>query len=221
MTPRAVVFDLWETLVPWPLDLSEELRRAWAQHLGTTVERIDAFWYGDPDAYRLRETSSLAVALEALRDSVGATGEIGALADARVALARRALDPAPEVLDTMRELRERGLSVGVISNCTEDVALVWPESPFAPLVDYAVFSATAGCMKPDARIYELVCEGLGTDAAECLFVGDGANDELAGAARAGMTPVLVAPGGVARWEALHGWDGHRIERIPDVLRLLA
>ena len=221
MTPRAVVFDLWETLVSWPVELSDELRRGWAAELGTTVERIDAFWYGDPDAYRLRETSRLAVALEALRDSVGGNGDVAALADARVALARRALSPAPEVLDTLRELRDRGFLVGLISNCTEDVAIVWPESPFAPLVDYAVFSATAGCMKPDPQIYALVCEGLGVDAADCLFVGDGANDELAGAARAGMTPVLLARDGVVRWEPLESWEGRRIERIPDVLRLVA
>jgi putative hydrolase of the HAD superfamily len=221
MTPRAVVFDLWETLVSWPADLSEELRLGWAKELGTTVERIDAFWFGDPDSYRVRETSPLSVVLEALRDSVGAVGEVAALAETRVALARRALDPAPEVLDTMRALRERGLLVGLVSNCTEDVAVVWPDTPFAPLVDYAVFSATAGCIKPDPEIYALVCEGLGVDASDCLFVGDGANDELAGAARAGMTPVLVARDGVVRWEALHGWDGHRIERIPDVLRLVA
>lgn len=221
MTPRAVVFDLWETLVSWPVDLSDELRRGWAETLGTTVERIDAFWYGDPDSYRLRETSPLAVALEALRDSVGGNGDVAALADARVALARRALSPAPEVLDTMQELRDRRLRIGLISNCTEDVAMVWPESPFAPLVDYAVFSASAGCMKPDPRIYALVCDGLGVDASDCLFVGDGANDELAGAARAGMTPVLLVRDGVVRWEPLQDWQGHRIERIPDVLRLLA
>jgi putative hydrolase of the HAD superfamily len=221
MTPRAVVFDLWETLVSWPVELSDELRRGWAAELQTTVERIDAFWYGNPNSYRLRETSPLAVALEALRDSVGGNGDVTALADARVALARRALSPAPEVLDTMGELRKRRILVGLISNCTEDVAMVWPDSPFGPLVDYAVFSATAGCMKPDPQIYALVCEGLGVEAEDCLFVGDGANDELAGAARAGMTPVLLARDGIVRWEPLESWEGHRIERIQDVLRLVA
>jgi putative hydrolase of the HAD superfamily len=220
VTPRAVVFDLWETLVPWPLDESERLRRSWAELLGTTVDRIDAFWYGDPDAYRLRETSPLGVALEALRDSVGGSGDVEALMEARVALARRALRPTEEVQETLRELRARGFRVGLISNCTEDVAMVWHEGVLGALVDEAIFSATAACMKPDARIYRLVCDGLGVEPGECLFVGDGANDELAGAARSGMSPVLFAPGGVPRWETLVDWQGVRIERIPDVLRLV-
>ena len=75
-------------------------------------------------------------------------------------------------------------------------------------------------MKPDARIYALVCDGLGVDPTECTFVGDGANDELAGAAAVGMTPVLLAEDGVARWDGLHEWDGARIAAIPDVLELL-
>jgi len=218
--PRAVVFDLWETLVHWPPDQSEGLRLEWAELLGTTLEHVDAFWFADRDAYRLRETSPLSVALEALRDSVGATIEIEVLAEGRLALTRRALRPSDETLDTLRELRRRGLRVGLVSNCTEDVALVWPETAFAPLVDHAVFSATAGCMKPDARIYALACEGLGVDASDCLFVGDGANDELAGAARAGMSPVLLAPGGVPRWEVLTDWSGARIEHVSGVLELV-
>lgn len=220
MPVRAVVFDLWETLVPWPADESERLRREWAELLGTTLERIDAFWYGDHDAYRLRETSPLDVALEALRDSVGGRGEVAALAEGRLALARRALRPSREVQDTLRQLRERGLRVGVVSNCTEDVAVAWGESPFAELVDNAVFSATARCMKPEPRIYGLACDGLGVGAADCLFVGDGANDELAGAARAGMSPVLLAPDGLPRWEGLVDWPGPRIARIPEVFELL-
>ena len=54
-----------------------------------------------------------------------------------------------------------------------------------------ILLATAGWMKPDARIYEAALSGLGLEASECLFVGDGQNDELAGAERVGMTPVLL------------------------------
>jgi putative hydrolase of the HAD superfamily len=47
----------------------------------------------------------------------------------------------------------------------------------------------------DPRIYEIACERLGVEAGDCLFVGDGANDELPGAERVGMAAVqLRAPG---------------------------
>jgi putative hydrolase of the HAD superfamily len=94
------------------------------------------------------------------------------------------------------------------------VALVWDESPFAGLADAAVFSATAGCMKPEPEIYELACRALGVEARDCLFVGDGANDELGGAERLGMRPVLIhPPGEQPPWDGLASWDGLRITSI--------
>jgi len=129
--------------------------------------------------------------------------------------------PDTGVPETLTELRRRGVRIGLLSNCTEDVALAWPETPFAGHFDVEVFSATAGCAKPEPRIYELVLRGLRAEPSETIFVGDGANDELEGARRAGITPVLYQPdGSPARSDGLEGWTGHRIARIPDVLDLL-
>ena len=57
-------------------------------------------------------------------------------------------------------------------------------------------------------------------AADSVFVGDGANDELGGAARVGMTPVLFVPDGTPRWPALAGWDGLRIDTLPELLEIV-
>ena len=52
---------------------------------------------------------------------------------------------------------------------------------------------------------------------EALFVGDGANDELAGAERVGMTAVGVeSPGG----ELPDSWNGLRIRSLPELLPLV-
>lgn len=217
---RAIVFDLWQTLVRWPADESSRLRESWASDLGVSVEELDRHWYADPDTHRLRETGPLEPALAALREAVGSTAPVEGLMAGRLDVTRRALVLRPEIERTLRELRARGYPIGLVSNCTEDVALVWPETSLAPLVDYAVFSATAGCMKPDREIYELVCDGLAVEPSACLFVGDGANDELAGAQAVGMTAVLLTEDGVARWDGLEGWPGVSIRSIPDVLRLL-
>jgi putative hydrolase of the HAD superfamily len=216
----AVVFDLWQTLVAWPGEESERLRRSWASGFGVSLERLDEHWYGNPDAYRVRETGPLAPALFALCDALGGSVSAEKLFADRLELTRRALVASSDIERTLREVRARGYRIGLVSNCTEDVALSWPESPLAPLVDRAVFSATAGCMKPEPHIYELVCEALSVDPADCLFVGDGASDELRGAAAVGMTPVLLAVDGVPRWDTLADWPGRRIERIPDILDFL-
>jgi putative hydrolase of the HAD superfamily len=217
---RAVVFDLWQTLVPWPSEDTARLRESWADRLGVSLEQLDGHWYGDRETYRRRECGPLAPALAAMCEAFGSDLSVEELFADRLAVTRRALLPAPDVERTLLALRARGYPIGLVSNCTEEVAVAWPGSPLAPLVDHPIFSATAGTWKPDARIYELACEALSVEPSECLFVGDGANDELPGAAAVGMTAVLYAEDGVARWDGLDGWTGARITAIADVLELV-
>jgi putative hydrolase of the HAD superfamily len=216
---RAVVFDLWHTLALWPEEESRRFRLRWSALLEVEPERLDEVWYAD-GAYERRETGPIVDAVAAVHDALGSEADVDEVVAWRIEMARRALVPAPGAVAALAELRARGIRLGLVSNCTEEVALVWGESPFAELFDAAVFSATAGCMKPDPRIYERVLADLGVPAAEALFVGDGANDELAGARRVGMTPVLVLhDGGVPLWDALASWDGERITSVPQVLDL--
>jgi putative hydrolase of the HAD superfamily len=217
---RAVVFDLWNTLAAWPDELSQDFRRRWSNAIGRSLEEIDAAWYGS-GAYELRESGPIAVALRDVCAALGVEADVDELVRWRVEVARTAVVPDDGVVETLTELRRRGLRLGLISNCTEDVALVWADSGFAPLVDVAVLSATAGCMKPDRRIYERACVELGVEPKDCLFIGDGANDELRGARDVGMTPVLIHPEGEEpSWEGLSDWDGLRITSIAQVLELV-
>ena len=220
MAPRAVVFDLWQTLVRWPENESREVRRRWSESLGVPSERVDEFW-NNADFYRRRESGPIRAALEELRDALGASADLDDILGWRLEVTRRTLVPDDGVAGTFAELRRRGIRTAIISNCTEEVALVWEETPFAGMADAAVFSATAGCVKPEPRIYELACKEIGVEPADCLFVGDGANDELGGAARMGMTPVLIhPPGEQPPWDGLASWDGIRITSIDQVLDLV-
>jgi putative hydrolase of the HAD superfamily len=217
---RAVVFDLWQTLVRWPEDEARTGRRLWSERLGLTVEQVEDTW-NDASFYRRRETGPIRAALEELQATIGVTAELEDVLAWWLEVTRSALVPDPGVPETLAELRRRGIGTAVVSNCTEEVALVWEETPFAGLVDAAVFSATAGCMKPDPEIYELAWRALDVPPSACLFVGDGANDELGGAERVGMRPVLIhPPNEQPPWDGLASWDGLRITSIPQVLELV-
>ena len=197
------MFDLWETLALWPAARTSELFHELAEHLGG----VD--W---ADTYVERMTTPL----ETYYRSLGADTALAAeLAAARTAFTREILAPREGAVETLDELRRRGFRLGLISVCSEDVCLVWDETDFAGRFDAAVFSAACGLMKPDPRIYLRVCDELGVEPGECLYVGDGANDELAGARSVGMRPVLIHSE-----RENPEWDGPRITSIPDVLDLV-
>lgn len=218
---RAVVFDLWMTLVTPPAHAFEEFRREWALKLDVSPERLDEAWLG-ADSYRRRETGPIRTAIVEVAERLDVDVDVETVLTGRLAFMRDVLVPDAGVVDTLAELRRREIPTALVSNSTEDVALVWNETPFAYLFDVVVFSAVAGFMKPDPEIYELALGALPVPASDTLFVGDGANDELEGARRAGLTPVLVQRDGEApRWDGLRDWNGLRIASIPEVLDLVA
>ena len=218
---RAVVFDLWMTLVTPPKHAFDEFRHTWSAALDVPAERLDEVWL-DAEGYRRRETGPIREAIVDVGNRLDVEVDVEAILAVRLRFMRDALVPDAGVVETLTELRRRGIPTALVSNSTEDVALVWPETPFAGLFDAAVFSATAGFMKPDAEIYELALRQLEVSASETLFVGDGANNELEGARAVGMTPVLVQPDGdVPRRDGLEDWRGRRISSIPEVLQLVA
>jgi putative hydrolase of the HAD superfamily len=133
--------------------------------------------------------------------------------------AKRTLVPRPDALPTLQELRRRGHLLGMISVCTDDVPQVWDETLLGRAFDAAVFSCDVGVSKPDPRIYEIACERLEVEPRDCLFVGDGANDELPGAERVGMTAVQLRPPGEELTESGLAWEGPWIAHLGEVLEL--
>jgi putative hydrolase of the HAD superfamily len=197
---RAVVFDLWDTLVPYPADAASTLHRDLAVRLGADEQRFVELWRATRGR---REVGSLA---DCFRHISAILGLADANVDDAVALrreqARRLLVPRPGAVDTLNELRRRGRSIGLVTACTEDVVEFWPGTALAPLVDATVFSCVECINKPDPRIFELAAERLGVAPADCLYVGDGANDELNGAQRVGMRSVQLRLPGKDAWPGL-------------------
>jgi putative hydrolase of the HAD superfamily len=208
---RAVIFDLWETLIDWDEAAAARM-----------VARIDALagpgfrdrWYRSPHRYTKPVRTVLA--------EVGVPEEVmDDVCAIRLDYVRHCLVPREGAVDTLRELRARGLLVGLITVCSQDVETLWPESLFAGLFDAEVFSSRVGISKPDPRIYLHCCELLGVEPHEAVFVGDGANDELGGAQRVGMKAILIhRPGEDPPWQEAKAFTGPRVTSIPAVLDLV-
>jgi putative hydrolase of the HAD superfamily len=212
---EAVVFDLWQTLVPLSPDRSryEEM----ADAIGAPREEFAEVWLS---GRREREIGPLLDSVRWVFDRLGVESDPQVLVAMRRDWATHALVARPEALPTLRVLRTRGFKLGLITVCSEDVADAWDATPLAEHFDATVFSCVEGVCKPDPRIYELCCERLGVPAEACLFVGDGDNDELPGAERVGMTAVQLRAPGEELSEAGKKWRGRAIERLDEVLELV-
>ena len=216
MKYRAVIFDLWQTLVPWDQEQANRFYDRMADAAGIDQERFREAWLS---GRKSREIGPIADHLQELFGGLGAEPNLDEVLAMRREWTKRSLRPRPDALETLAELRRRGHRLALISVCSQDVPHVWDETPFAGAFDELVFSCDVGISKPDPRIYAIACERLGVEPAECLFVGDGANDELPGAERAGMTALqLRAPGEPLTPEG-ETWPGPSIERLSDVLEL--
>jgi putative hydrolase of the HAD superfamily len=217
VTYRAVVFDLWQTLVPWPAEQAKRMYDGLAAHFGADPARFQTLWL---EGRRERELGPIEPHLRTLAAELGFEGDVAAAATLRRDWTLEHLTPRPDAVPTLEELRRRGHLLGMISACSQEVPDIWDQTPLGPLFDATVFSCSVGVSKPDPRIYAIACEELGVEPGDCLFVGDGANDELPGAERAGMTAVqLRAPGEPLTPEG-ERWRGRYVERLSDVLAIV-
>ena len=139
----------------------------------------------------------------------------------------KTIRPRQDAIDVLSYLQSQGLKTGLISNCSPETPLIWKDTPFAPLFDVAVFSSSVGMKKPDPRIYQIAIDQLATEPGNCLYIGNGDNQELSGAAQVGMHPVLIRvpkkDSTDAQWEDstdAEQWDGPVISSLSEVLDLV-
>jgi epoxide hydrolase-like predicted phosphatase len=106
------------------------------------------------------------------------------------------------VVHKMRELKERGLRIGLLTNNVKEFGENWRAMfPIEEICEDVVDSSHVGIRKPERAIYELTCTRLGIAPGDAVFVDDNA-DNIAAARDFGMEAVhFVEP-----WKALAELD---------------
>ncbi len=100
-----------------------------------------------------------------------------------------ALDPNPEMIELMRELRAMGKRMAMLTNNVREWEPLWRSMlPVDEIFETVVDSGFVGVRKPEARIYEMTLERLGLPAEACLFVDDLAHN-CEGARALGMNAI--------------------------------
>jgi putative hydrolase of the HAD superfamily len=100
-----------------------------------------------------------------------------------------ALDPNPQMIELMRELKAEGYRMAMLTNNVREWEPLWRTMlPVDEIFETVVDSGFVGYRKPEAPIYELTLEQIGMPAESCLFIDDLPHN-CEGARKAGMSAV--------------------------------
>jgi len=222
---QGVLFDLFHTLtgpesewddLPWTFEVLGFEWETWNSLLVANSRWRLAGQERDPVQIvtRLARQLNPAVSPQAIERAV----------EVRLERFRRALlrIPAGNV-DLLKTLRAAGIRTALVSNADAMEVAAWPSSPLAGLFDVEVFSFQVGAVKPEPEIFQHCLYRLGLKAADCVFVGDGGSNELAGARAVGLRTVFVSGVMAELWpDAVAGRAAvadHHIVRADELLTI--
>lgn len=185
---KAVLFDLYETLIT-ESHAAPTRASSLAPALGLERQAYRAAWKARRPRIVVGKLS-FADALTEISRTLAGTVDAAAvqkICQQRInekAEACARIDDRVKTLIT--ELAGRHIRLGVISNGFKEDVLPWSDCSLAPAFQCAVFSCDEGVAKPDPEIYLRALHRMGVQPDATVYIGDGGDNELAGAAQAGL-----------------------------------
>ena len=227
MNYSAIIFDLFGTLVDDFASSVGQMHQEMAAALAVPYEQFMQLWGQTAKMRIIGAFETVEANIQYVCDAMNARPEADQLSKAveiRMKYIRQALRPKPDAVTTLRQLKEQSCKIGLLSNCSIEIPILWPQTTFADLVENPVFSSRERLKKPDLRIYHLACERLGVTPERCLYIADGEDHELTAAAKVGLHPVLIRTSSQETRGESHQetreWQGATITGLAEVLRLV-
>ncbi len=213
---RALTLDLWHTLVYIDPESEEQYMRRQVEIAvaaleaapptpGSTANGPADFQGAFEEAYTAAVAASQrglsvspAAQIEQAGRRVGRQPDLPAyLATLHELVGTLRFQPAPDVTDVLRTLKDGGWSLGVVSNTVGEPGTslepMLRRLGFFDLISTWVFSDQQPWTKPAAEIFHLAADRLGVPVSQTAHVGDGWV-EIAGAQRAGMAAAFLFTG---------------------------
>ena len=229
MKYKAVIFDLFGTLVDnFSIREQNNILLQMASIISAPADEFMRLWLGTFNERATGVLPSPEANIEHICRKLEIPAEntrIQQAARIRFDFTVRSMVPRAGAIELLSALKTSGYKTGLISDCSAELPAIWEDTPFAPLIDVAIFSCTVGLRKPDQRIYLKAAQQLGIEPQACLYVGDGSSRELTGAAQAGMHPVLIRVPDEDSADAhqidKEDWNGPAISSLREVLDLVS
>ena len=211
---KAVIFDMYETLITQfesPLYYGTQM----AEDLGLEPAVFLPTWRKTERARGTGEMTTEQAIEQALKEHQIYTQELYyRIVDKRVAIqADCFLHLHEEILPMLSSLKDKGVKIGLISNCFSEEAKLIHESELYPFFDVACLSYEEGYMKPELEIFHRCINRLDVKPEECLYVGDGGSRELETAKELGMHAVQAV------WYRCEKGEGRMAEILPEFERV--
>lgn len=184
---RAVIFDMYETLITHyhsPLYFGTQM----AMDAGVPLNNFQSLWHHTEEDRTIGKLTFEEVITMILRENNCYSEELlKKIVDKRIEAKEECFRHLhTEIIPMLQTLKERGLKVGLISNCFSEEADVIRRSELMKYFDSVFLSYEQGVQKPNEEIYERCMEALAVKAEECIYIGDGGSNELQAARKLGM-----------------------------------
>ncbi len=127
--------------------------------------------------------------------------------------------PNPQAFAVLQALRDRGLTLGMISNSNGWVERLMTESGLRPYFHFVLDSRLVGLEKPDPRIFLMALDQVGIGPAEALYIGDLYSIDIVGPRAAGMRAILLDPAGL--WEQVDCAKARDLSEAADLVLVQA
>lgn len=184
---KAVIFDMYETLITLyesPVYFGAQI----AKDAGIPVDTFQKLWRPTEDGRAIGKYTFEGLIERFLKECGCYTDEkLQLIVKKRFMNKEEAfLHLHKDILPMLEALKQKGIKIGLISNCFDEEAIVIKQSVLYPYFDAVCLSYDEGVKKPDQEIFRRCLNKLQLCADECLYVGDGGSNELEAATVAGM-----------------------------------
>lgn len=190
---KAVIFDMFETLITH-YQCTLYFGAQMAEDAGISEEKFQALWRPTEHDRTIGKMSFEDVVEKILRENNCYSEKLmKKIVEKRVATKEECFRHLhPEIIPMLSKLKERGMYIGLISNCFSEEVDVIRRSELFPYFDEVYLSYEQGVGKPDVEIFQRCMKGFDVKAEECVYVGDGGSQELETAEKLGMNAVQAA-----------------------------
>ena len=205
--PKAIIFDMDDTI----LSDDEAAEKCWRQvcnemfhriqvgtpeELAMTIQELRRWYWADPERIRRGSLDLTRARWELLSMAFDQYGIDDVLKeDMSVAyqqLKSAAVQLIPGALDTLQSLRDRGVTLGLITNGDASGQRAKVEKAgLEPYFQSVLIAGEFGVAKPDPRVFAHTLDCLGVSPGEAWMVGDNLYADVGGAQAVGIYGIWI------------------------------